>query len=285
MTSDRLLAGALDPLEGWAALDRPAEILRTLVGRLIGRQTGNVLNGVQVGHPVHPVLAQASLGFFLSSGLLDARGEKDAAAALIAAGLVSAAPTVAAGLADWQHGHEQQQRVGLVHAAANVGALMLYAGSLRGRRRGGTGRSTAYAGLAILGVGGYLGGHLAFRQALGPNHVEHVPHRAPADWTPLCRRDEVPADGSPVQRMLGDQPLVVLADGDRVRVLSDVCSHLSAPLHEGEVRDGCLVCPWHGSTFRINNGAVVQGPATAAAPVFDVRVDDDVVLVRLPGAS
>lgn len=284
MTSDRPLARALDPLERWAALDRPAATLRGVVGRLIGRRAGNVLNGVQVGHPVHPVLAQASLGFFLSSGLLDARGETEAAGALIAAGLVASTPTVAAGLADWQHGHEQQQRVGLVHALANAAALTLYAGSLMGRRHGRSGRTTAYAGLAFLGAGGYLGGHLAFRQALGPNHVEHVPHRAPAEWTPLCRRDEVPADGSPVQRMLGDQPLVVLADGESVHVLSDVCSHLSAPLHEGEVRDGCLVCPWHGSRFRIDSGAVVQGPATAAAPVFDVRVDDGVV-VRLPGAS
>jgi nitrite reductase/ring-hydroxylating ferredoxin subunit len=61
-------------------------------------------------------------------------------------------------------------------------------------------------------------------------------------------------------------------------VLSDHCAHLGGPLHQGRLTsvDGatCVVCPWHGSTFRLSDGAVVHGPATARQPAFDTRVSD-----------
>jgi nitrite reductase/ring-hydroxylating ferredoxin subunit len=236
---------------------------------------------------LHPGLAQFSLGFFTGAGLLDLRGRPtDTAAAktLIAAGLASAAPTVVAGLADWSHGHEQQQRTGLLHAGVNTAGLLLYAGSLLSRQRGAVARATGLAGLGALSMAGYLGGHLAFRQSLGPNHAEHVPHRLPPGWATMCRVDEVPQQGLS-QQMLGDQPLVAFRHDGAIRVLSDVCPHLSGPLHEGEIRDGCVICPWHGSAFRVADGSVHAGPATAPAPALQVRIDGGTVLVRLPGSG
>ncbi|MET3922962.1 nitrite reductase/ring-hydroxylating ferredoxin subunit [Arthrobacter sp. UYEF20] len=70
--------------------------------------------------------------------------------------------------------------------------------------------------------------------------------------------------------------------------MSDVCSHLSGPLHEGEVADRgepCVVCPWHGSAFSLRSGEVVGGPATAGQPRFSTRVMNGVVEVSLPGAG
>jgi nitrite reductase/ring-hydroxylating ferredoxin subunit len=91
------------------------------------------------------------------------------------------------------------------------------------------------------------------------------------------------------RRVLGgdndDVPLLVLRRGVEVTVLSDRCSHLSGPLHEGELDDGCVVCPWHGSTFRLTDGSVRRGPATAPVPAFDTRVSSGRVEVRLPGAG
>ena len=39
-------------------------------------------------------------------------------------------------------------------------------------------------------------------------------------------------------------------------------------MDEGEVRDGCITCPWHGSVFRVDNGALVQGPSTVDLPSY-----------------
>ena len=85
--------------------------------------------------------------------------------------------------------------------------------------------------------------------------------------------------------MLGDVPVVVIRDGERVHVLADRCSHLSGPLSDGDYHDGCLTCPWHGSTFRVADGSVARGPATAPQPVFRTRVSGGIIQVCLPGAG
>ena len=53
------------------------------------------------------------------------RGEK-AARHLVAACLTAAVPAALAGTVDWSEQHEQQMRVGVVHAAGNIAALSLY---------------------------------------------------------------------------------------------------------------------------------------------------------------
>jgi nitrite reductase/ring-hydroxylating ferredoxin subunit/uncharacterized membrane protein len=288
VSSQNPMIQLLDKVERWERLDSVSNLLTSAIQPVArSRRFRNLLTGVPFGHPLHPALAQVSLGFFAAAGLLDLRGRPSDSAAsrtLIAAGLVSSAPAMTTGLADWSHGHEQQQRAGLLHAAANTAGLLLSASSLLGRRRGRLNRSAALAGLTSLSAAAYVGGHLAYRQALGANHAEHVPHRLPTGWAELCRLDEVPEHGL-VQRLLGDQPLLAFRfDGD-IRVLSDVCPHLAGPLHEGELREGCVVCPWHGSAFRATDGSVHSGPATAPVPALDVRVNDGKVLVRLPGAG
>jgi nitrite reductase/ring-hydroxylating ferredoxin subunit/uncharacterized membrane protein len=281
------LAHAMDGVENWTALDRVASPLRAVVAPLAAGRLRNVLSGVPLGHPVHPALAQLTVGCFLGAGLLDLRGrrsDRGASSTLIATGMTTALPTALTGLTDWSHGHEQQQRTGLVHAAGNGTALALYAATLLRRRRGGSGRLLSVAALTASGAAAYLGGHLAFRQALGPNHVEHVPHRVSPGWSSLGPLDELP-ERTLVPRTLGDQPLVAYRDGSEVTVLSDVCPHLSGPLHEGEVSDGCVTCPWHGSSFRLTDGEPVVGPATAPVPAFEVRVEGGDVRVLLPGAG
>jgi nitrite reductase/ring-hydroxylating ferredoxin subunit len=69
-----------------------------------------------------------------------------------------------------------------------------------------------------------------------------------------------------------------------VYALADRCCHQSGPLSDGEFVDGCIVCPWHGSTFRLTDGMCVAGPATAPQPTFDVRLNDGLVEVRLSDA-
>ncbi len=92
-------------------------------------------------------------------------------------------------------------------------------------------------------------------------------------------------DRKPVRRMLGDVAVVVVRDGDGVHVLADRCSHLSGPLSDGDYHDGCLTCPWHGSTFRVADGAVARGPATAPRPAFRTRAANGVLQACLPGAG
>jgi nitrite reductase/ring-hydroxylating ferredoxin subunit len=85
--------------------------------------------------------------------------------------------------------------------------------------------------------------------------------------------------------MLGEVPAVILRQGRGVHALADRCSHMSGPLSDSDLADGCLTCPWHGSKFRISDGSVARGPATAPQPVFRTRVRDGVIQVLLPDAG
>jgi nitrite reductase/ring-hydroxylating ferredoxin subunit len=70
-----------------------------------------------------------------------------------------------------------------------------------------------------------------------------------------------------------------------VHVITDRCSHLSGPLSDGNLGDGCVTCPWHGSVFRLSDGGVERGPATAPQPTFETDIRDGALWVRLPGAG
>ena len=100
-------------------------------------------------------------------------------------------------------------------------------------------------------------------------------HLAGLGWHDLCGLEQLP-DRRPVRRQLGYLSLLVYRQGAEVNVLSDRCSHLGGPLHQGRIvverGAACVACPWHGSTFAIADGAVVHGPATARQPAFETRV-------------
>lgn len=292
-------------IERAQALDKPVAAVRAVVTKVLrNRAVKDALHGVWLGHPLHPGAAQFTAGTLLSASMLDAvggpvGGGRLPSTFLITAGLATAPVTAAAGWADWSESREDQMRVGLVHAAANVVALSLYGAALAQRARGGRGRLLSLAGGAVATAGALLGGHLGYRQASGANHAEEVAHIGPANWQSLGPLADVPV-GKPVRRVAGDVPVFVLRhagpsgpDGvgpEGVSVLSDRCPHLSAPLHEGDVVDengeAHIVCPWHGSEFRVSDGCVVHGPATAPVPRFESRVVGDELqarVVTIPG--
>ncbi|CAA9419324.1 MAG: hypothetical protein AVDCRST_MAG35-1879 [uncultured Quadrisphaera sp.] len=272
------------------------------------RSVKDALHGVWLGHSLHAVLVLVPVGTWASAVVLDGiatahqlaggdedvrRGVDDASGALVATGLVGAVPAAMAGLTDYADQHPEQKRVTLVHASANLAGIALFAASLvqRGRGRVGSARALALVAMAANSAGAALGSHLTYRWASQANHTQHVPHVTPSGWYPVARHDDL-AEGSPVQVRVGETGVVLVRRGERVFALADVCSHLSGPLSGGEVvvekgRD-CIVCPWHQSTFALETGSVVHGPALSPQPVFDVRVVDGGVQVRLrelPGVA
>jgi nitrite reductase/ring-hydroxylating ferredoxin subunit len=273
-------------IERAEALDAPAGFARDTVSKVLtNHRVKDALHGVWLGHALHPALAQLALGSFTSASLLDGlRAGRRESSALIVTGLLSTLPTVASGWADYADAHEEQQRVGVIHAATNGTAVALFVTALVQRSRGGDGRLASILGGTVAGVGAWLGGHLAYRRSLGPNQGEPVPHIGPGDWQSLGPLLDLP-DGSAVQRQAGAVDVLVVRRGDEVSVLSDRCPHLSAPLHEGELdcqgASAQITCPWHGSVFRVEDGSVVHGPATAPVPGFEVRVLEGVVEARV----
>jgi nitrite reductase/ring-hydroxylating ferredoxin subunit len=272
-------------IERFAALDKLTTPVRGLIGKAVRpRRVRNLLSGTKLGHPVHPLLTDLPIGAWSMSTLLDTVGgtsAEPAADLLISAGILSALPTAMTGLNDWSDTIGAETRVGAVHASANVAALGLYTASLIARRNGrrGRGKALGRAGLGVLMVGGYLGGHLSYARAVNVNHTTFE-HR-PQEWTPVLADAEL-SEGEHRRVTAGEAAVLLVRSNGELYALANTCSHAGGPLDEGELIDGCIVCPWHASTFRLTDGTIVRGPASTPQPTYQTRVHDGKIEVRSP---
>jgi nitrite reductase/ring-hydroxylating ferredoxin subunit/uncharacterized membrane protein len=282
MWTESLIAG----IERVRSLDAVGKVLSQAVSKVVrpGR-TKDLLAGTWLGHPVHPMLTDVPIGAWTSAFVLDLFGGRQArraADALVGVGVLAAVPTAATGLSDLADVEHSQQRIlGTAHALGNVTAVALYGGSFLARRRGrrNLGVRLATLGAAVVTGSGFIGGHLAYRKGVGVD--ETVFRRRLDDWTPVLEEREL-AEAEPRRATAGGTDILLYRRGDRVFALADRCSHRGGPLHEGRVDDGKVTCPWHQSTFRLDDGAIVQGPATAPQPCYEVRVRDGAIEVREP---
>src|SRR5689334_7509239 len=127
----------LDRLETVDRLDRVADPLRRGVRAVLRGRVRDVLHGVWLGHPLHPVAVQLPVGAWLSTAVLDAvPGTAPATTTLVGLGTAAAVPSALAGWNDWASLSREQRRTGLVHAVANALAVGLYAGSFAARVAG-----------------------------------------------------------------------------------------------------------------------------------------------------
>jgi nitrite reductase/ring-hydroxylating ferredoxin subunit/uncharacterized membrane protein len=278
-----LLEKAMKRLEEAEALDQPAQKLADVVHAATRpRLVKNALSGTWLGHRFHPLLVELPIGFWsgaLMFDLIATRRARWAADVLVGSGVVAAVPTAAAGLSDWADTFGGPKRIGLVHASCNTLALLSYSGSLvarlLGRRKAGVGLSLV--GATAISVGGYLGSHLSYVQAVGVERKWLA--GGPKDWTAVLDAGEL-QEATPRVVRAGDTEVLLYREGNRINALWATCTHEGGPLGEGHFADGCVRCPWHGSTFRLADGKVVRGPAASSQPVYEARVTDGKVEVR-----
>ena len=278
------------------ALDVPAGMLQRVVSGAFsaagarGRKVQNVLNGVWLGHPLHPVLTDLPIGFWTSASVFDALdmlgGEewRPAADLTLAAGVACAVPTAMSGLADWQFTMDEPRRVGYAHAALNSGALALCVWSLLLRRRGKrtAGRTAALAGFTIATASAYLGGDLISKFRVGVDHSRG--DALPTDFVAVANDAEI-VEGKPSRVQANGQDVVLVRQNGQLYALANTCAHLGGPLAEGQLRDDGIICPWHGSCFALDDGRVLDGPSTFPQPTLETRVRDGKIEVRRSSAA
>jgi nitrite reductase/ring-hydroxylating ferredoxin subunit len=287
------LLAALDRLSEVSTFDKPLEAARTAVNKVLRPgAVKDLLHGTWLGHPLHPVLAQVPVGTWLSAGVLDAfPPARPAAALLIGTGVAAAVPTALSGAADWSEQDDAVRRLGAVHAVANSVALGLYVGSLVARAAGNgvLGRALAYSGLGLAGGSAAIGGHMSYAQSSGANHALPAARQLTTDWIDLGPLDDLP-EGRPTLRTGEGQgtpvALAVVRRGARVDAFVGTCSHVGGPLAEGVVEEvrgaDCLVCPWHGSAFDLDDGEPRRGPAAVSQERLEVRYEAGRAFGRLP---
>ncbi len=242
-----------------------------------------ILSGTWLGEPLHPPLTDIVIGTWTSALLLDLFGSKQthkAADGLVAAGVLAAIPTATAGLSEWSELSGGRRRVGDVHALGNTTALVLHALSWAARRRGNRvpGVALSALGYAVATCSAWLGGHLSFGTGVGVNQTAF--EDAPEEWTAVL--DEAELEEGKLTGARADGVGVLLVRKEKnLYGLIDRCSHRGCSLHEGNLEEDTVVCPCHGSTFRLD-GSIVKGPAASPQPALQVRVEHGKVEVRAP---
>ncbi len=130
--------------------------------------------------------------------------------------------------------------------------------------------------LLIVTAGAFVGGDVVY--VLGNMVSRHAFRGAGTKWIRLDLGELADltalAEATPVKLRAGINDLVVVRIGDTVHAMHAVCAHAGGPLDKGEVVDGCLQCPWHGSRFRLVDGHVVRGPAVYDQPAYEIRAAD-----------
>ncbi len=61
--------------------------------------------------------------------------------------------------------------------------------------------------------------------------------------------------------------------------IGDKCTHRGCSLSKGTIKDDTLQCACHGSTFNLKTGEVVKGPAKNPEPKYNVKVENNQVLI------
>ena len=277
---------AVNAIASLEPLDEPARtVAKAVRGAVPSGPVKDALSGTWLGHTLHPLLTDLPIGTWTSAVLLDWLGgdrSEGAADRLLALGLAFALPTAATGMTEWadtEPKSDEVRRVGAVHAAANIAATALFGASLAARRGGarGAGRLLALAGAGALAAGGHLGGHLAYADGVGVDETAF--EEPPDEWTTALRDADLPEGESRYAEVGGVGVLVARHEGN-VYALSNRCVHRGGALDEGELADGCVTCPLHGSTFRLADGAIERGPAAYPQPAWQVRVRDGVIELK-----
>ncbi len=280
--------------QGW--LDPVAEKVRSVAMAVYGAAglpVDDLLYGTWLGHPLHPVLTDVAIGGWVSAlglDLLEATTGRPefapGADAAVVLGLTGAIASAASGLNDWRWttAYERARRVGVGHAATNVMATTLYIASLCLRRKGSrpAGRWAGIAGFGVLMLGAYLGGDLVYGQRIGVDHA--VVEAPPTGYVAVMTEDQLP-EKTPTLAKAGDVPVLLIRYDKQVYALLDTCAHLGCSLASGHLEDRSIVCPCHGSRFSLDDGRLLNGPATFPAPRFDVRVKDGQIEVRVPSEA
>jgi nitrite reductase/ring-hydroxylating ferredoxin subunit len=270
------IAGAMDAI--YRVLGRPGKLLQ------------DFLNGSWLGHSLHPVVVDVVVGGSTVAVLLQVLswlGVADLRVAILwilALTWLAGLSAIVTGLTDFKDTATGDERhvVGL-HGLINIVATGLFIVAFFAL----LGEADLLAGVlmlvayAIVSVGAFIGGHVVFKYGYMVNHNAFSSGKRAKEYTPILPAAEL-TEGTPTKAMLGPTALVLVRRGHLVFVLKETCSHAGGPLSQGTLEGYNIVCPWHGSAFRLSDGAVRHGPAATRQVAYRARISDDQVEVQGP---
>lgn len=253
------------------------------------------------GHPIHAMLIAFPVAFATVAPLADIAAMLGDWPSLLIVGAYSSIAAVVTGLIAGVPGfidyltvvppNSSAKTRATYHMVVNVVALAVMAASWWFRNwethvPENSAIVLEFASILIMSVGGWMGATLVYRNQIGVDHR----YAEAGKW----QEQYLEADASgyvhvrDAEELDVDQMILVHVDGKRLvlartekgfTAFDDFCTHKGGSLAGGMMACGTVMCPWHGSQFDVNTGAVKAGPAKKAISAYpldystgDVRI-------------
>lgn len=100
------------------------------------------------------------------------------------------------------------------------------------------------------------------------------------DYVILARASDIPCGEVRVYQH-GELRIAVCNVEGTFHAVEDVCTHDDGPLGAGTLSGCAIECPRHGAKFDVRTGEVLQMPAVFPIRTFEVKVEQDNLLVKV----
>lgn len=253
------------------------------------------------GHPIHPMLVGFPITFFIGTLLFDILGlaqQRDVfftiAFYLEAAGIITALAAAIPGIIDYfltvppkSSGKKRATQHGLL----NIIIVIIFTIAWFYRQNPGPSATVVLGleaiGVIGLGVSGWLGGTLVYRNQIGVDirYANAGKWKETEVWEDKNLIEVAKSGELEINQMklirLKDKRIVLGKTEIGYVAFDDHCTHRGGSLAGGSMICGTVQCPWHGSQFNVNTGEVKAGPAKETINTYAVREENGKVLVEL----
>jgi nitrite reductase/ring-hydroxylating ferredoxin subunit len=100
-----------------------------------------------------------------------------------------------------------------------------------------------------------------------------------ADFVKVAETKDIQPSSMKAVDLEEERVCIVNIEGNYYAI-GNVCTHMGGPLNEGTLEGYDVECPWHGSKFDVRTGEPIRPPARQAIPIYEVKVENDNLLVR-----
>jgi nitrite reductase/ring-hydroxylating ferredoxin subunit len=142
-------------------------------------------------------------------------------------------------------------------------------------------------GIILLAIAGWLGGTLVYRNQIGvdPRYANAGKWKEEEkDETKgqikVASTDELKTDQMKLIHV-NDKRIVIARTEKGYVAFDDHCTHKGGSLAGGAMICETVQCPWHGSQFDVNTGAVKAGPAKEKINTYNVSETNGKVYLNL----
>jgi uncharacterized membrane protein/nitrite reductase/ring-hydroxylating ferredoxin subunit len=252
-------------------------------------------------HPIHPILIPFPLAFFIGTFLFDILGwtmEKESfwqtgyylQIAGVAFALLAAVPGIIDYIFTVPPNSSAKSRAAK-HGLINVTVVVLFLATWFYRQRSGASPyiilTAEFIGVILLFISGWLGGTLVYRNQIGVD-----PRYAQAGkWKEeYINQADTPVQVATEDELQVNQMKLIHVKGKRIVIgrtetgyvaFDDRCPHKGGSLAGGSMMCGTVQCPWHGSQFLVENGAVTAGPAKEGIKTYNLTFQNKAVYLNV----